>query len=32
MSDEEAVAEMSTRFRRLCEAWDRAADEAKRAA
>jgi 5-dehydro-2-deoxygluconokinase len=31
-SDEEAVAEMSMRFRRLCEAWDRAADEAKRAA
>jgi 5-dehydro-2-deoxygluconokinase len=32
MSDEEAVAEMAARFRRLCEAWDRAADEAKGAA
>jgi 5-dehydro-2-deoxygluconokinase len=32
LSDEEAVADMSGRFRRLCEAWDRAESEAKRAA
>ena len=31
-SDEEAVAAMVSGFRRLCDAWDRAADEAERAA
>ena len=30
--DEEAVAEMAARFGRLCQAWDRAAADAKRAA
>ncbi|MFL5316474.1 MAG: 2-deoxy-5-keto-D-gluconate 6-phosphate aldolase domain-containing protein, partial [Microvirga sp.] len=32
MPDEEAVAEMAARFGRLCQAWDRAAADAKRAA
>jgi 5-dehydro-2-deoxygluconokinase len=29
LSDEEAVADMAGRFRRLCEAWDRAATQAR---
>ena len=32
MPDEEAVAEMAARFGRLCQAWDRAAADPKRAA
>jgi 5-dehydro-2-deoxygluconokinase len=32
MSDDEAVADMAARFRRLSEAWDRAAAQARRAA
>jgi 5-dehydro-2-deoxygluconokinase len=32
ISDEEAVADMASRFRRLCETWDGAAAQARRAA